>query len=175
MKNGGIPLGMIQGHNIVLAALQPPKIPDQDRGDGAEEDAVGAHEVQETRRARQDLPRHHGPRDQRTQQLAPPDIHIAGKERAKIVGRAQAVGGDIHAQRGEHEGGTGEELAGSVRPAGDQVGRVPVQLAVVGLPRGGAGDADEGDEGEDDGEEGHVEPLPFHAGFAVAREVGHVD
>ena len=45
----------------------------------------------------------------------------------------------------------------------------------MGLSRGGAGDADEGDEGEDDGEEGHVEPLPLDAGFAVAREVGHVD
>lgn len=38
----------------------------------------------------------------------------------------------------------------------------------------GAGDADEGDEGEDEGEHGHVEPLPFHAHFAVAGEVGHV-
>lgn len=144
---------MIQRNNIILPSLQPPKIPHQDRGDGTQENTIRAHEIQETRRARQNLPGHQRPRHQRTDQLAPPNIHITREQRAEIIRRAEAIGRDIDAQRREHEGRAREELARAVRPLADQVSGVPVQLAaVVGLPRGGAGDADEGDEGEEDGE-----------------------
>lgn len=166
---------MIQRNNIILPPLQPPKIPHQDRGNRPQENTIRAHKIQKARRARQNLPGYQCPRHHRTNQLAPPDIHISGEQRAEIIGRAQAVRRDIDPQRREHESRAREEFARAVRPLADQIGRVPVQLAaVVGLSRGGAGDADEGDEGEYYGEEGHVEPLPLHAGFAVAREVGHV-
>ena len=165
---------MIEGEDVVFHTVDEPKVPDQDGGDGAEEDAVGGHEVQEPARGREDLPGDQGPGDEGAEELAAADVDVGGEHGGEVVGGREAVGGDVDAQRGEAEGDPGEEPAGAVGPVGDQGGRVPVQGAVVRFSGGGAGDADEGDEGEYDWEHGHVEPLPFDARVAVAGEVWHV-
>lgn len=173
-EGGHLPFGMIQSDDVVLHAVDPPEIPHQDRGDGTQEDAVRRHEVEEAARGRQDLPRHHDPRDQGADELAAADVDVAGAQRGQVVGGREAVGGDVDAQRGEGEGEAGEEAARSARPVGHQAGWVPVQRTVLGLSGGRAGDADEGDEGEDERQHGHVEPLPFDACFAISGEIGHV-
>lgn len=159
---------MIQSDDIILHPMNPPEVPNQHRGDRSQKHAVRRHEIEKAPRRRQDAPGHQDPREQGAEQLPAADVDVGREERGEVVGRGQAIGRDVDAERGE-------EATGAVRPVGDEGGRVPVQGAVVGVARGGAGDADEGDEREDEGQQWDVEPLPVDAGFAVAGEVGHVD
>lgn len=166
---------MIQSYDIVLATMNPPKVPDENRADRAEEDAVRGHEVEETARAGQDLPGNHDPSDDGAEELSAANVDIGWEKRGEVVGRRETIGRDIDAQGREGKGKAGEESAGAVGPEADERGGVPFQRAVVGEAGRGGGDAAKGDEGEDDGQHGDVQPLPLDAGAAVAGEIRHVD
>lgn len=166
---------VIQRHNIVLPLVHPPEIPDQNSTDRPEENTVRGHEIQETAGAGQDLPGNHDPSDDGAEELPPTNIDVGGEKSGEVVGGGETVGRNIDAQSRESESEAGEEATRAIRPQADQGGGVPLQRAVLGERGRSGSDAAEGDEGEDDGEHGHVEPLPFDAGAAVAGEVGHVD
>ncbi|KAJ8105477.1 hypothetical protein OPT61_g10154 [Boeremia exigua] len=162
---------LVQRKRVVLARVDQPKVKDHDRRNGSEEDGVRDHEVEEAPCAREDLPGDQGPRHDRADELASPDVDEARKQRRQIVRRGQRVGGDVDAQRGQSEAEGPEEAARAVVPVRDQRDRVPVELAVLdGAGRRGR-DADERDEGEDERQERDVDDLPLDADAGVAGEI----
>ena len=164
--------GLVEREGVVLAGVDDPEIHDHDGGDGAEEDAVRGHEVEEAAGAGEDFPGDERPREDGAEELPAPDVDVLREERGEVVRGGEGVGGDVDAEGGEREGEGGEEAAGAGFPVRDEGHGVPFEDAVfLGAGRGG-GDADEGDEGEDYRQHGHVEELPFDRDAGVAGEIG---
>ena len=166
---------MVQSHDIILHLMHPPKVPYQYRSDGTKKDAIRTHKVQKPTRSRQDLPRHHDPRNKRTDQLTPSNIDKGRKQRRQIVRSGKAIGRNIDPQRRQREAKGRKELTSPIRPLCNQIRRIPIQLSVMLLAGARARDADEGNKGKHNGQHGYVQPLPFHTGFGIAAKIRHVD
>lgn len=83
---------VVQGARVVAARVHDPKVRQHDGGDGAEEDGVGRHEVEEGAGRGEDLPGHERPAEERGEQLAAADVDEAGHERHQVVGGRERVG-----------------------------------------------------------------------------------
>ena len=71
-----VPFGMIQSDAVVFHLVDPPEIPDQDRGDWAQEDAIGRHKVQKAARGCEDFPGHHDPGYEGADELAASNVDV---------------------------------------------------------------------------------------------------
>ena len=101
------------------------------RRERSQKDRIPRHEVQKPRRASQDFPRHQRPSTQyTTEHLSASNVDVSGKQDGHVVRGAQAVGGDVCADRADCEGEGGEKGEGAVVPLVDAI---QVQ---VGFPLG---------------------------------------
>lgn len=126
----------------------------EDRRHGSQEDGVAAEEGEEFRGGREDFPGDERPAaEHRGEDLAPADVDVFRAKGHQVVGGADAIGGDVDAERHDDEadGGKGGGCAtpGGARghPEGDDFDGVPHDLAVGRLCGGGGEDAEETDDG----------------------------
>ena len=131
-----------------------------DRRKGAQEDRVSVHERQEPLRAGEDLPGAERPTtEDGAEDLAAADIDVAREENGHVVRGRERVGGDVRAERGEHESEGREECRRAVVPLVDERERVPEHLVVQHDAGRGYGNADETDEREGDGNDDELNIL----------------